>query len=446
MNETMKKLLIIIVVILSAALTGRAQFRTPDISTLNDSETVSAFRSHIGFLASSALEGRAAGSDGETEAAAYVRDVLGAYGVEVTSGEDGDIFGIKRENGDTLVSRNVIGVIEGYDKSLRDHYIVIGARLDNIGTRTVNVNGQPVTRTYYGANGNASGLAMMLELARMLKTNSLMLKRSVVFVAFGSSLEAYVGAWYFLNRSFKETANIDAMINLDILGRGQQSFFAYSSSNADLNQVVNRVNNTLQPVKPVVVSTEPFPSDHRMFYASEIPSILFTSGLYPEYGTDRDTPSIIQYEDMERELEYIYSYASELLNGAAPSFRPDETAKSSGRTSGAIPYYEVDYRPTFLGSPEPKVFLEKWVYQYLKYPQEAIRDGIQGRVLVDFIIDEKGKVTDVKVLKGVDPLLDEAAVKVVSASPDWKPARHQGKKVKSEMSIYVEFKLEKKKK
>ncbi len=442
----MRKHLLLAAALLLCVFTASGQYRTPDLNTLSDSETVSAMRSHIGFLASAALEGRAAGSEGEAEAADYVREVLESYGVEIFSdGADG-MFGVKKENGDTLVSRNVVGVIEGYDKTLRDNYIVIGARLDNIGTRTVMVDGQPVTKTYYGANGNASGLAMMLELARMLKTNSLVLRRSVIFVAFGSSLEAHVGSWYFLNRSFKQTDRIDAMINLDILGRGMQGFYAFAASNADMVRIVNRLNSTLQPVKPTVVSAEPFASDNRMFYASEIPSILFTSGLYPEYGSDRDTPSIIQYDDMERELEYIYNYAVELANGEKPVFNPDKVTSPEAGASGVIPYYECDYRPTFLGSPDPKVFLQKWVYAYLKYPQEAVKYGIQGRVLVDFIIDEKGKVTNVKVLKGVDPLLDEAAVKVVGASPDWKPARHQGKKVKSEISLYVEFKLEKKKK
>ena len=92
------------------------------------------------------------------------------------------------------------------------------------------------------------------------------------------------------------------------------------------------------------------------------------------------------------------------------------------------------------------MFLEKWVYQYLRYPDDAVRDGIQGRVLVDFVIDESGKVTDVKVLKGVDPLLDDEAVRVISASPAWKPGMVQGKKVKAEISLYVEFRLEKKNK
>lgn len=441
----MKRIAISVLFVLTVSYISFAQYRSSGLDELSDSETVSAFRSHIGFLASAALEGRAAGSEGELEAADYVREVFEAYGLEVISGTDGDKFGIKRENGDTLVSRNVTGVIEGYDKSLRDRYIVIGARLDNIGTRTINVNGEPVVKTYYGANGNASGVAMMLELARMLRTNSLLLKRSVVFVAFGSSLEAHAGSWYFLNRSFKESGRIDAMLNLDILGRGMQGFYAYTASNADMSRIINRVNNSLQPIKPEVTSREPFASDNRMFYASSIPSVLFTTGLYPEYGTDRDTPSTIQYDDMERELEYIYNYSIELINGEAPVFNPDTEVRTSHVSNGAIPFNECDYKPTFLGSPDPKVFLQKWVYAYLKYPREAVNNGIQGRVLVDFIIDERGKVTDVKVLRGVDPLLDDEAVKVISASPDWKPARHQGKKVKSELSLYVEFKLEKKK-
>ena len=438
------RLFSVLILLACTAIVCAAQYRTRDYRELGDSETVRAMRTHVDFLASAALEGRAAGSEGELEAADYVREVFEAYGLEVISGPDGDRFGIKKDNGDTLVSRNVIGVIQGNDKSLKDRYIVIGARLDNIGTRTITVDGEPLMRIYNGANGNASGVAMMLELARLIKVNSLMLKRSVVFVAFGASLESHIGSWYFLNRSFLGADKIDAMIDLDIVGGGE-GFYAYTSSNADMNRILNRVNSTIQPVKPETVASEPVDSDHRMFYASEIPSVLFTTGAYPEYNTDRDKPSIIQYDEMERELEYIYNFSSVLMNGTAPSFRPDPFSEVADEPSGAIPYYECDIPPAFLGSTDPKVFLEKWVYAYLKYPEEAVRNGIQGRVLVDFVIDEKGKVKEVKVLKGVDPLLDAEAVKVVGASPDWRPARLQGKKVRSEMSLYVEFKLERKK-
>ena len=66
-------------------------------------------------------------------------------------------------------------------------------------------------------------------------------------------------------------------------------------------------------------------------------------------------------------------------------------------------------------------------------------------MLVDFVIDEKGKVRDVRIARGVDPLLDEEALRVIKASPDWKAARVGGKKVKCGLSLYVEFRLERKK-
>lgn len=427
---------------------AEAQFRDgASYADLEDSETVRAFKEHVSTISAAVMEGRKAGSEGERMTAEYVTGIFKKYGVDVLSGEDGDVFGIRQENGDTLTSRNVIAFIQGGDKSLRDKYIVIGARMDNLGTDTMTIDGRTVERTYYGANGNASGLAMMLELARMLQTNSPLLGRSVLFVAFGASRQTYAGSWYFLNRAFSDVADIDAMINLDMVGTGGDGFYAYTSSNADMNEVVKSMAGQLQPILPTLTAQEPYPSDHRAFYDKEIPSILFTTGHYPEYGTERDTQSIIDYDTMERELEYVYNYSVALINGPKPIFNPSDLSGLTSANKGddaVVPYYDCDYRPSFLGSRDPRVFLEKWVYTYMKYPKEAVKNGIQGRVLVDFVIDEKGKVRDVKVLKGVDPLLDEEAVRIISASPDWKPGWLRGKKVKSRMSLYVEFRLEKK--
>ncbi len=424
-----------------------AQLRSgASYADLDDSETVRAFKEHVSTISAAAMEGRKAGSEGERMTAEYVTGIFKKYGVDVLSGKDGDVFGIRQESGDTLTSRNVIAFIQGGDKTLRNRYIVIGARMDNLGTDTMTIDGRTVERTYYGANGNASGLAMMLELARMLRTNSPLLGRSVLFVAFGASGQTFAGSWYFLNRAFSDVADIDAMINLDMVGTGGDGFYAYTSSNADMNEVVKSMAGQLQPILPTLTAQEPYPSDHRAFYAKEIPSILFTTGHYPEYGTERDTQSIIDYDTMERELEYVYNYSVALVNGPKPIFNPSDLS-SLTRAKGddsVVPYYDCDYKPSFLGSRDPRTFLEKWVYTYMKYPKEAVKNGIQGRVLVDFVIDEKGKVRDVKVLKGVDPLLDEEAVRIISASPDWKPGWLRGKKVKSRMSLYVEFRLEKK--
>lgn len=427
------------------ALSLVAQYRTPKYYTLNDSETVSSLRNHITYLASAALEGRGAGTDGEMEAAVYMSDVLEAYGIDVLSGDEGDLFGMKQENGDTLRSRNVIGFIQGYDKNLRDRYIVIGARMDNLPKGIITVNGVKRDMIFYGANGNASGMAMLLELGRMLQTNSKLLRRSVLLVGFGSSTQTYAGAWYFLNRSFKDVSNIDAMIDLDMLGTGSKGFYSFTVSNPDMDQYVKKLASTLQPIYPEMTSAQPYPSDNVAFYDAMIPSIMFTTGKYSEHNSEKDTEGIIQYDYMEKELEYIYNYSVSLINGPKPIFNVEQELKKRSADDKVVPYYDCDRPPTFLGSSDPKVFMEKWVYKYLKYPPEAVQEGIQGKVLVGFIIDEKGKVTEVKVLKGVDPLLDEEALKVIKASPDWKPGYVLGNKVKAELSMYVEFRLKKKK-
>ena len=423
-------------------LPSSAQFIGGRYQDLDDSETVTAFKEHVAFLTSTILEGRAPGSEGEEEAAAYLTEIFDKYGLDVLSGPYGDEFGIMRDNGDTLTSRNVIAYIPGYDKTLRNKYIVIGARLDNTGSSILTVNGEPRQNIYYGANGNASGVALMAELAKRLATNSLLLRRSVLLIGFGASTQSYAGAWYFLNRAFTATQDIDAMINLDMVGTGGRGFYAYTSSNADLNALLQKVNSTLIPIVPEITAAEPFASDHRAFYDKEIPSVYFTTGRYPEWSTSRDVSSILDYENMERELEYIYNFTMELANGPKPLFRPSD-AVQKGDNPVIIPYYDCTTKPSFLNSYDPKVFLQQWVYRYLKYPQAAVDRGIQGQVLVGFVIDEDGKITDVHVIRGVDELLDEEAVRVISASPKWKPGTLNGKKVKSSMSLYVEFRLEK---
>lgn len=421
----------------------KAQFKS-GYSELGDSETVTAFKKHVSTVSASIMEGRKAGSEGEKMTAEYITEVLKGYGLDIISGPSGDPFGIRQENGDTLTSRNVCAFIHGGDKSFRDKYIVIGARMDNIGMGSMTVDGRKVDKIYYGANGNGSGIAMLLELARMLQTNRFLLRRSVLLVAFGASRESFAGSWYFVNRSFSDASNIDAMINLDMLGTGTEGFYAYTASNADMNALLTSTSSELQPVRPTLITQAPYPSDHVVFYDKRIPSVFFTTGQYPAHDTERDTQSIIDYEDMERELEYIYNYSVALVNGPKPIFNPSDVLKQTGEGSGVVPYYDCDVKPSFLGSQDPKVFLQKWVYTYMKYPQEAVKNGIQGRVMVDFIIDETGQVRDVKVLKGADPLLDEEAVRIVSGSPKWKPGRVRGQKVKSEMSLYIEFRLEKK--
>jgi TonB family protein len=442
----MKRILIIISLIFALSIPGFAQFRDgAGYQELYDSEVVTSFKRHVAALSAAHLEGRKAGSEGEKEAAEYVRETLKSYGVDVLSPAGGDLFGLKTAQGDTLTSRNVIGFVQGYDKELRNQYILVGARLDNLGSMTVTVDGQPVEKIFYGANGNASGLAVMLELARMVQTQSLMFRRSVLFVAFGASLETYAGAWYFLNRSFSDSKNIETMINLDMLGMGNNGFYAYTASNIDLNLIIRKLSGELHPIRPEITASEPYPSDHRAFYASEIPAVMFTSGKYSEHNTEKDTQSILDYETMEKELEYIYNFVLEVAGTSQTlAFRESKVPARGPAYDDVVSYYDCDQRPTFLNSADVAPFMEKWVYANLKYPEDAVREGIQGRVMVDFIIDKDGKVTDVRVVRGVDPELDAEAVRVISASPKWRPGRMNGQKVRTSVTVPVEFRLKKK--
>ena len=83
-----------------------------------------------------------------------------------------------------------------------------------------------------------------------------------------------------------------------------------------------------------------------------------------------------------------------------------------------------------------------WVQKNLVYPPEAVKEGIFGRVTVQFSVNSKGKVVDVKVLRGVDPLLDNETIRVLESSPDWTPAKVGGKEVKQQFVIPTIFMLE----
>ena len=103
-------------------------------------------------------------------------------------------------------------------------------------------------------------------------------------------------------------------------------------------------------------------------------------------------------------------------------------------------------------------FLDNWVYKYLKYPREAAASGIQGFerivdkngnesyravVQVSFIVEADGNVSTVQVERSVSEALDSEAVRVVSASPKWKPGTLAGKKVRTKIVIPVEYHLKK---
>lgn len=104
-----------------------------------------------------------------------------------------------------------------------------------------------------------------------------------------------------------------------------------------------------------------------------------------------------------------------------------------------IPFAIVEDKPLFQGKDANE--FTKWVYNNIVYPEIAKENGVQGRVTLQFEIGKDGKVTNVKVLRGVDSSLDKEAVRVVSNSPKWTPGKQRGKPVKVKYNFPVTFQL-----
>ena len=394
-------------------------------------------KKHVEYLSSESLKGRKAGSEGETRAASYLYTCLEKAGVIMLTEREGQDFTISSPDGN-IASRNIVGIIEGSDPALREEFIVVGAHFDGLGVNEMKIDGKKVDQVFPGADDNASGVATLIELAKAVAQSKYNFKRSIIFVGFGAEECGMAGSWYFVNRAFEQIGSVKAMINLDMLGRGNEGnpfqIFSQVSGNS-LTVALEKVREEPVMITPVAAQGVIAPSDHLPFYEKGIPVVVFTTGMTREYHTLRDAPKFVLYNNMTRNMNYIYYF---LKNAASE----DDLFAKPVVTGGEKVYSlnDCDVKPQFFHSDE-KRFLDIWVYKYLKYPEQAIKEGIQGRVLVSFIIEKDGSVSNVEVAKGVDELLDDEAVKVISISPKWIPGEIDHKKVRVKMVLPVEFRL-----
>ena len=99
----------------------------------------------------------------------------------------------------------------------------------------------------------------------------------------------------------------------------------------------------------------------------------------------------------------------------------------------------VEQMPSFPGGPSA---LMEWLSNNVKYPVVAQENGVQGRVVVSFVVERAGSITDVKVVRGVDPSLDREASRVVRAMPRWIPGKQNGSAVRVKYNVPVAFRLQ----
>lgn len=103
-------------------------------------------------------------------------------------------------------------------------------------------------------------------------------------------------------------------------------------------------------------------------------------------------------------------------------------------------HVRVEKRASFPGGPSE---MNKYLSRAIRYPEDASDNGIQGRVIVSFVVNRDGSIVNVEVLRGVHPSLDAEAMRVVKAMPKWTPASQQGKTVRSKFTLPINFKLAK---
>jgi len=134
--------------------------------------------------------------------------------------------------------------------------------------------------------------------------------------------------------------------------------------------------------------------------------------------------------------QYLTQVEGEQFVAGGDGIGEDLLTGQSGIDSNE-PYFSVEVMPSFRGGDLNK--FRDWVQKRTNYPQAAIDNKITGTVFLTFIVEKDGSVTSVTVLKGVDPLLDEASIKAISESPKWTPGLQRGQPVRVRFQIPLNF-------
>ena len=154
-------------------------------------------------------------------------------------------------------------------------------------------------------------------------------------------------------------------------------------------------------------------------------------------GYEKQTKKIEVTEGAEASLSFTLETKKVAVNSSENQKVPAEIITDNEE---AIPFQLVDVKASFQGGDANQ--FSKWVNQRLVYPEIARENGVQGRVTLQFTIRKDGSITNVKVIRGVDPALDKEAVRVVSMSPKWTPGMLNGRVVAVKYTFPVIFQLQ----
>ena len=271
-------------------------------------------RKDVFTLCSDSLEGRKAFSSGGVKAMNYICSELQQADVNIYRQK------FKYSN---QIGCNVVAVVESDDKELKDEYILIGAHYDHLGIK----NKQGKTVIYNGADDNASGTAILMQLARRMQKDRHLLKRSIILVAFDAEEEGLIGSRYFSENPMpiSDIHQIKLMINLDMVGWLKDDALKISG----IGMIEN--GKTLFESDKIKINAKRF--DHSMFTDSDfscfakkqIPSISITTGTKSPYHKPEDDAELIDYQGMNDICNYIYDVVIKASN--------EPVLKSSGKSA-----------------------------------------------------------------------------------------------------------------
>lgn len=203
------------------------------------------------------------------------------------------------------IGENVIGILTGNDTELKDEYIVVGAHIDHNGV-------SPDGHAYVGADDNASGTAVIMELARMFANRQDELKRSIVFIGFGGEEQGLRGSKFFTEHPTVPTEKICLMFNFDMEGQGDGGcgFGGRNYFPELIDEVVTSLSDSVIKKLSISRGWGFGGTDHAHFIEQGIPAFgFYSTGDHPFYHRMEDVPAMINVES----LQFVGDRAAELL-------------------------------------------------------------------------------------------------------------------------------------
>lgn len=308
----------------------------------------------VAFLASDFLEGRQTGTKGEKEAAKYIsnrfkelglvpkgtKKFLQPFTFKPKTNPHGEIkFDV---NGDgTITGNNVMGLID----NKAENTIIIGAHYDHLGFGGEgSLYRDSIKAIHNGADDNASGVSILLNLAAKLKKKNT--KSNYLFIAFSGEEMGLLGSNYFVKNPTLDINKVSYMINMDMVGRLKQdsSLAVYGTGTSPIFKQILKSHN--DNFKLVQQESGVGPSDHTSFYLADIPVLHFFTGQHEDYHKPGDDSDKLNYDGMNLISSYIFNIISDLdNNGKLPFRKTKNESESVPRFKvglGVIPDYMFD--------------------------------------------------------------------------------------------------------